>query len=189
MQDLIDYEGDGYGGQRLRRPSGGGGFGRGSRWLLNLAVAFALVGGTAAVSAWWGARRAETPAPAKPAETPPLPSTAPSAEVAPTVPLITYKVFISCENAAERGKLREAMSREGVPYAVEFLPPTLETVLALRVRMPEGDAYEAIAQVLRQFYDGPRKEYWTDVAALCNTRSIYIVRADYKSPGSRKSRP
>ena len=177
VQDLIDYEGDGYGGRRSR-PLGGAG--RGSRWLLNLAVAFALVGGTAAVCAWWSARHAETSAPVtamKPAETPALPETAPAAEAASATPLTTYKVFISCENAAERGKLREAMSREGVPYAVEFLPPTLETVLALRVKMPEGDAYEAIAQVLKQFYDGPRKSFWTDVPTLCNTRTIYIVRA------------
>ena len=91
-----------------------------------------------------------------------------------------YKVFFSCENAEERKALREAMVSEGVPFPVEVLPQALETVLPLRVTMPEGDVYEEIAKILKAHYVGPRKEFWTDVTGLCRSRSIYIVKADVR---------
>ena len=90
QQDLIDYEGDGYGGQLLgekRAP----GTGRRARrmWLVNGLVALALVAGTVAVEVCLddplGLRRLKPPsAPAE--EAAPVPAVAPAPAVAPVAP-------------------------------------------------------------------------------------------------------
>ena len=90
QQDLIDYEGDGYGGQLLgekRAP----GTGRRARrmWLVNGLVALALVAGTVAVEVCLddplGLRRLKPPsAPVEAAA--PVPAVAPAPAVAPVAP-------------------------------------------------------------------------------------------------------
>lgn len=180
FQDRIDYEGDGYGGQRAvpvpekaRRSS------RMRNLLLNLLLAAGLVAVTIAVGVVFddpfGFRRKprqETPVPSAP-----VAPAKPKPALVPEGGLTGYKVFLSCTDAAERKALREALASEGVPFAVEFMPQTLETVLAVRVTMPEGNAYEAFANVLKDHYAGPRREFWTDVAGLSRSRAIYIVKA------------
>lgn len=90
QQDLIDYEGDGYGGQLLgekRAP----GTGRRARrmWLVNGLVALALVAGTVAVEVCLddplGLRRLKPP-PAPAEEAAPVPAVAPAPAVAPVAP-------------------------------------------------------------------------------------------------------
>lgn len=90
QQDLIDYEGDGYGGQLLgekRAP----GTGRRARrmWLVNGLVALALVAGTVAVEVCLddplGLRRLKPP-PAPAEEAAPVPAVAPAPVVAPVAP-------------------------------------------------------------------------------------------------------
>ena len=183
LQDRIDYEGDGYDGQRrVHAPGVEAPRHRGRRILFNLLMAIVIAVTTIAVGVFFDdplhLRR-------KPKElgSSLVPNTmAPVSVVSATSPegRIVYKVFFSCENAEERKALREAMVSEGVPFPVEFLPQALETVLPLRVTMPEGDVYEEIAKILKANYMGPRKEFWTDVAGLCRSRSIYIVKADVR---------
>ena len=90
QQDLIDYEGDGYGGQLLgekRAP----GTGRRARrmWLVNGLVALALVAGTVAVEVCLddplGLRRLKPPS-APVEEAAPVPAVAPAPAVAPVAP-------------------------------------------------------------------------------------------------------
>ena len=90
QQDLIDYEGDGYGGQLLgekRAP----GTGRRARrmWLVNGLVALALVAGTVAVEVCLddplGLRRLKPPS-ALAEEAAPVPAVAPAPAVAPVAP-------------------------------------------------------------------------------------------------------
>lgn len=183
LQDLVDYEGDGYDGQRgISAPKAGKSRSRGQKILLNGAVAVAIAAMTIAVGVFF-----DDPLHLRREAKPPVPPSAP----APTAPVsvvsaanpqgqTVYKVFFSCENIEERKALREAMVSEGVPFPVEFLPQALETVLPLRVTMPEGDVYEEIAKILKAHYEGPRKEFWTDVTGLCRSRSIYIVKADVR---------
>jgi len=179
LQDRIDYEGDGYDGQREDRPAGPRR--RGRLLALNLLAAAGLVTGTVLVGFWFDdplnlhpRPAVRTPQPNLEVRTAPAPATAdvPPHEV-PTV----YKVFFSCENAAERKALRAALAGEGVSYPVEFMPQNLETVLAVRVKMPEGDAYAAIAEILKRNYEGPRRAFWTDVPGLSRSRALYIVKA------------
>ncbi|MGN0846995.1 MAG: hypothetical protein ACI4RA_06390 [Kiritimatiellia bacterium] len=179
LQDLVDYEGDGYDGQRrtaksaVPLPRKGG---RGRMFLLNLGVALALVGATIAVGFFWGNFFHRRPKPEVPVSQL-VPVVGQSPDQPSQVTRVTvYKVFFSCENAEERKALRTALASEGVSFPVEFMPQNLETVLAVRVTMPDGNASDAIMKVLEQYYSGPRKEFWTDVAGLSRSRSIYIVK-------------
>ena len=177
LQDRIDYEGDGYGGQRVvHAPETGRAPHRGRNVLLNVLLGVGLVAATIAVGVVFDdplglRRKPQTPPPE------PRPDAQPAAPKAASDGLTGYKVFLSCTDATERKALREALASEGVPFAVEFMPQTLESVLALRVTLPEGDAYAMLAEVLKEHYEGPRKEFWTDVAGLTRTRAIYIVKA------------
>ncbi len=165
LQDRIDYEGDGYEGLR---PSMETKSTRGRRMLVNLLIATLLVGGTIAAGVVF--RMNDIP------NVPPTDS--PVLQPGPSTGKTVYKVFFSCANAEERKALRTALASEGVPFAVEFLPQTLETVLAVRVTMAaEDDVPEAITKVFEMFYSGPRREFWTDVAGLARSRAIYIVKA------------
>ena len=185
LQDRIDYEGDGYDGQfRMSVPGEVGARRRGRRILLNLLMVVVVAVTTIAIGVFFDdplhLRRKPTTL-----ESPSAPATEPSSPVSvvsATSPQgqTVYKVFFSCESAEERKALRKAMVSEGVPFPMEFLPQALETVLPLRVTMPEGDVYEEIAKILKAHYEGPRKEFWTDVAGLCRSRSIYIVKADVR---------
>ena len=184
LQDRIDYEGDGYDGQRsVRVPGAEAPRHRGRRILFNLLMAAVIAAATIAIGVFFDdplhlRRKPEVPSP--PAS--PVHATTPVSAVSAANPRdrTVYKVFFSCENAEERKALREAMVIEGVPFPVEVLPQALETVLPLRVTMPEGDVYEEIAKILKAHYVGPRKEFWRDVTGLCRSRSIYIVKADVR---------
>ncbi len=166
LQDQIDY--DIGRGPKSRR---------GRRVLLNLVIAALLVGGTMAVGVIFNDPlhlRKKPDMPVVP-NIPPVDSPVPQTglEAKNTV----YKVFFSCANADERRALRTALASEGVPFAVEFLPQTLETVLAVRVTLAEENVPEAITKVFEKYYSGPRREFWTDVDGLGKSRSIYIVKA------------
>lgn len=93
QQDLIDYEGDGYGGQLLgeKRASGTGRRAR-RMWLVNGLVALALVAGTVAVEVCLddplGLRRLKPP-PAPVEEAAPVPAVAPVAPNPPPRPPVS----------------------------------------------------------------------------------------------------
>ena len=184
LQDRIDYEGDGYDGQRGVHASSAASMPsrRGRKILLNLAMAVLIAVGTISIGVFFDDPLHLRRKPKAPKSSPASSSVAPVSVVSAASPQgqTVYKVFFSCESAEERKALREAMVSEGVPFPVEFLPQALETVLPLRVTMPEGDVYEEIAKILKAHYAGPRKEFWTDVTGLCRSRSIYIVKADVR---------
>ena len=197
LQDRIDYEGDGYGGQRrIAAASAPPPRRLGRRLALNAAVAVALVAGTIAVGAYFddplGLRRAAGPAVPGPR---PAPGGPPRS--APGMPppfgegagrardVSVYKVFVTCENEEERKALREALANEGVPFAVEFVPTPL-AALMLYVTLPGAGgapdrAVGAVGGVLRSYYKGPRRqEIWANVDEIRRRRLIYVVRADMK---------
>lgn len=184
LQDRIDWGGD----DGLPGPAGGGGAAPRRRkilWGVNAAVALALVAGTIAVGAYFddplGLRRASVPQPAPPpppVSEPAAPAAPPPAETTPAVAApqktFTYKVYFSCGSVEVRRALRTAFASEGVPFGVEFPVQNLETVLALHVKMPEGNPFKALEQVLKAYYAGPGREFWTDTEALVNGRALYI---------------
>ncbi len=182
LQDQIDYEGDDYEGLRpAASPIVGMKPRRGRQVLFNLVLAVLLIAGTIVVGVFFNdplhLRRDPESSAVPNVSTAAPPSLRPSRSSDRT----TYKVFFSCANADERKALRTALASEGVPFAVEFLPQTLETVLAVRVTLAAAaDAPAAITQVLEKFYSGPRREFWTDAAGLARSRAIYIVRAAYR---------
>ncbi len=189
LQDLADWDGDG----GLLGPAGGGGAAPRHRkllWGVNATVALALVAGTIAVGAYFddplGLRRTKSvppPAPPPPAAVPaPSPAETP-VEVAAPQKLFSYTVLFSCGNDEVRRALRTTFASEGVPFWVEF-PPAPKSVqkneeeenksLLLHVKMPVGNPYKALEQVLKDYYAGPGREFWTDTAALVYNRALYI---------------
>ena len=177
LQDLVDYEGDGYGGLRSCSSGAGGAPKRSSfrRGLVtNLLVGALLVGMTVAVLKAFG--------PAQP-PVPPEPSQPTVASRVATNSLgsgessgaVCYKVFFSCDNAEERKCLRAVFSAEDIPFPVEFIPQNLSGVLAMRVTVPPGDVYQALGKVLEK-YDGPGKERWKNVNELVRNRLVYAVK-------------
>ncbi len=178
LQDRIDYEGDGYEGLRpLTSPTVVTKSKRGRQMLVNLAIATLLVGGTIAVGVVFNDPLHLRKMPDAPVVPNVSPADSPVSRSGQETEKTVYKVFFSCANADERRALRTALSSEGVPFAVEFLPQTLETVLAVRVTLTEENVPEAITKVFKTFYSGPRREFWTDVDGLARSRSIYIVKA------------
>lgn len=194
LQDLIDWDGDG----GLPGLAGGGDTESRHRkilWGVNATVALALVAGTIAVGAYFddplGLRRKSVPPPAPPppavavpeptAPAAPAPAETPEEEAAPQK-LFTYKVYFSCGSVEVRRALRTAFASEGVPFWVEFPVQNLETVLAIHVKMPEGNPCKALEQVLKSYYAGPGREFWTNTEALVNGRALYILdpRAERK---------
>ncbi len=178
LQDRIDYEGDGYEGLRpVASPTvESAKSARGLRWLLNLMVAVFLVGGTIAVGVVFddplhlNRKNGKSDVTDRP--------DVPSLRARPDAPVErrSYKVLFSCQDADERKALRAALASEGVPFAVEFLPQALETVLALRVTLADEDVSAAIVKVLEKYYSGPRREFWTDAAKLMQSRSFYFSK-------------
>lgn len=181
LQDLIDYEGDGYGGL-LRQTDAGSAvpLRRKLFWGVNVVVALALVAGTIAVGAYFddplGLRRPSKPAPPPSAASEPAAPAAPSpaAEAAAPQKLFTYTVLFSCGSPEVRRALRTTFASEGVPFVVEFPVQNLKTVLALHVKMPEGSPYKALEQVLKAYYAGPRREFWTNTEELVRGQALYI---------------
>lgn len=197
QQDLVDWEGDG----GLLGPAGGGDAVPRRRkilWGVNATVALALVAGTIAVGAYFddplGLRRKPVPQPVPP---PPPPVSEPAAPAAPppaeTPPvasekvaamqkLFTYKVLFSCGNDEVRRALRTTFASEGVPFGVEFpVPKSVQKrgkdekkALVVYVKMPEGNPYKALEEVLKDYYAGPGREFWTDTATLVYSRALYI---------------
>lgn len=199
LQDLIDWDGDG----GLLGAAGGGDAAPRSRkilWGVNATVALALVAGTIAVGAYFddplGLRRtksvppsappppAAVPEPAVPAVAP-SPAETPEEEAAPQK-LFTYKAYFSCGSVEVRRALRTAFASEGVPFWVEFPVQNLETVLAIHVKMPEGNPCKALEQVLKSYYAGPGREFWTNTEALVNGRALYIL--DPRAERKRKAK-
>lgn len=199
LQDRIDYEGDGYGGQRAHpeeKPAKKQRLGR--RIAVNGIAALALVVGTISIGIIFddplGLRRrpknpsialesehpsaGEESSPQNPAVTNVAVEAALEQGPRQTAPesSVTYKVFFSCEANDERKALRTALASEGVPFVVEFMQQRLETVLAVRITLTGEDLVGPLAEVLSKSYEGPRREYWSDVATLVRLRRIYMVR-------------
>ncbi len=176
LQDRVDYEGDGYDGQRALTASGRAGHPsrlRFSPLAVNLLVGALLVALTVAVMV---AVRRNGPG-ERPSEVRPAAAPAAEAEGRPLLQHVRYKVFFSCANIKERKALREAFAAENVPFPVEFMPQNLSSVLALRVVLKnEDDVYERLIEVLKKNYTGPARERWTDRAGLLANRVVYAVR-------------
>ena len=182
LQDRMDYEGDGYDGQRSVGESTSK-KSRSQAFLLrlavNLALALVLVGGTLWVASY--ERNKEAKIEGEPENgwmRPPMPGDPDANEKPPpAASRVRYKVFFSCENVEERQSLRTAFALENVPYPVEFMPQNLSSVLALRIVIDEeDDVYEALEHVLQQNYKGASKELWTDMGVLVRTRRVYAVK-------------
>lgn len=197
QQDLADWGGDV---DLLDSADGGGAVPRRRKilWGVNATVALALVAGTIAVGAYFddplGLRRGSKPVPPPPAvvsesaeqPAPPPPAETPEEEGTAPQKLFTYKTYFSCGSVEVRRALRTAFASEGVPFVVEFPLQNLETVLAIHVKMPEGNPCKALEQVLKAYYAGPGREFWTDTEALVRGKVLYIL--DPRAERKRKAK-
>lgn len=172
LQDMVDYVGDGYDGQR--EVSAAAEYRAMPMWkrvLINLFAAGLIVAGTLAVVKY--ERRQ-----ARPSSSPAMP---PSGIAVDPVDVaeksVAYKVFFSCESLDVRQGLRNAFASEDVPFPVEFMPQNLSSVLALRVTVAQDtDIHAELAEVLQKHYQGPSAEFWRDMEVLVHTRRIYVVK-------------
>ena len=181
LQDRMDYEGDGYDGQRCVRETvqpGKGGRALVYRLIWNGALAVLLVAGTLAVATYERQKENQiTQGPVNGPVPPPDSGDSPEERTQQNRERVRYKVFFSCENVEERQSLRTTFASENVPYPVEFMPQNLSSVLALRVVIDEeDDVYEALERVLQENYKGTSKELWTDMGVLVRTRRVYAVK-------------